>query len=124
MFLAFWFALAFAAAIVITLVRFTLPPRGTLNVYIPIAFFAPLLVLWLFLSAAYHHWSWAPFDYDSAVPHALAAVTFLVLLITGLLRDSASPRAKLVMGLIVSVLWLVTWFVGTIFTACAMGDCF
>jgi hypothetical protein len=116
-------ALGLAAAILIALVRFTLPPRATLNVYMPIAFFGPLALLWLFLIAAHRHWSWAPFDDNSAVPHALAALTFLVLMITGLLRVSALPGGKLLIGLIVAVLWLVSWFVGTIFTACSMGDC-
>ena len=120
----FVLALALAAAVVISVVRFTLPPRASLIVYMSVAFFAPLVVLWLFLAAAYRHWSWAPFNYGSGVPPALAALTFIVLLITGLLRASASPGAKVAMGLIASGLWLVAWFVGTIFTACAMGDCF
>jgi len=120
--LASLLALALAAAILITSARLTLPPRATLNVYMPIAFFGPLVVLWLFLAAGYQHWSWAPFSYDSAVPHVLAAFTFLVLMLVGLTRGSA-PR-KLLIGLIVAVLWLVSWFVGTIFTACSMGDCF
>jgi hypothetical protein len=119
-------SLSFAVAVtaITVLVRYTLPPRANLFVYMVVAFLAPLLTLWIYMAAAYRHWNWAPFEYGSGVPHVLAAVASIGLILLGLTRASASTTAKVLMGLIASGLWVVTWFVGSLFTACSMGDCF
>ena len=124
MLLASALTLAAAVALITVLVRYRLPPRGNLFVYMVVAVLAPLLTLWIYMAAAYRHWNWSPFEYGSGVPHALAGLASMGLILLGLTHASASTTAKVLMGVIASGLWIVVWFVGSIFTACSMGDCF
>ena len=115
------FAVAVIVGLIVTLVRAHLSSKGRLIVYLLAALFIPLTALWLFLIRAYHHGALA--QYDSVLPHVLAAVVFLALLVAALIRTTGSIRARVVIGALAVALWLEFWFVGSIVVACSTGDC-
>jgi len=115
--------LGLVAALVLTLMYGTLASKGKLVVHLAVAFAVPLLALWLFVINAYRLSNWAPFGLGSSVPHVLAALAFLALLIWALLRVSGSLATKVLVGALVCGIWAVVWLFGSLMVACAMGDC-
>ena len=111
------------AALVLTFMYSALAPKGRLAVYMAVAVIVPLLALWLYIANGYRHWNWWPFAHDSFLPHALAALVFLVVMATGLVKLSGSLIAKVLVAVLTCTLWGILWFYGTLFVACAMGDC-
>ena len=114
--------LALTVTFVVTLVRSTLTPKGGLIAYMTVAL-APLLLLWLFVWNGYRHWNWWPFEYGSVLPHVLAGLMSLALLVLALGRVTGSLVAKVLIGFLACGLWLVLWLCGTVAVACGMGDC-
>jgi hypothetical protein len=102
----------------------SLAPKGRLAAYVAAALLVPLFALWAFLANGYRHSTWWPFQYGSLVPHLLAGLVSLVLLIVVFLRATGSLADKLVVGSLACGLWLVIWVCGTLTVACGMGDCF
>ena len=115
--------LGLVAALVLTLMYGTLAPKGKLVVYVAVAFAVPLLTLWLFVINAYRLSNWSPFGPGSIVPHVLAALAFLALLLWALLRVSGSLVTKVLVGALACGIWAVAWLIGSLMVACAMGDC-
>jgi hypothetical protein len=115
--------LGLVAALIMTLMYGTLAPKGKLVVYLTVAFAVPLLMLWLFVMNAYRLSNWSPFGLGSIVPHVLAALAFLALLVWALVRVSGSLVTKVLVGALSCGIWAVVWLVGSLMVACAMGDC-
>jgi hypothetical protein len=116
-------AIGLVAALALVLMYSTLAPKGRLTIYLALASVVPLLLLWLYLFGAYRTHSWWLFGHDSLVPHVLAALGFLAVTVGALVNVSGSLSTKTTIGVLISTLWGVIWFNGTLLVACAMGDC-
>jgi hypothetical protein len=111
------------AVLAVTLFLVSLQPKRGFLVNLAVAVLAPLLALLVFIGIGYRHWNWPPFSYGSPLPHFIAAVVSLSLLVRALFRVSGSRGAKVLVGVLAAASWLSLWFVGMSFIACAMGDC-
>jgi hypothetical protein len=114
--------LALTVALVATVMRSNLTPKGALAVRTTLVLM-PLLLLWLFQWIEYRHRNWWPSAYGSVIPPLLALIASLGLLVLALARATGSLRAKVLLGALAWGLWCALWFGGTLLLACSMGDC-
>jgi hypothetical protein len=111
------------AVLAVTLSLVSLQPKRGLLVNVAVAVLAPLVALLVFIANGYRHWNWFPFGYGSLLPHFIAAVVSLSLLVRALFRVSGSMGAKLLVGVLATATWFGLWLGGMFVTACGMGDC-
>jgi hypothetical protein len=111
------------AVLAVTLSLVSLQPKRGFLVNVAVAVLAPLLALLVFIANGYRHWNWFPFSYGSLLPHFIAAVVSISLLMRALLRVSGSMGAKVLVGVLATATWFGLWLGGMFVTACGMGDC-
>jgi hypothetical protein len=111
------------AVLAVTLSLVSLQPKRGLLVNVAVAVLAPLLALLVFIANGYRHWNWFPFSYGSLLPHFIAAIVSLSLLVRALFRVSGSMGAKVLVGVLAIATWFGLWLGGMFVTACGMGDC-
>jgi hypothetical protein len=111
------------AVLAVTLSLVSLQPKRGLLVNVAVAVLAPLLALLVFIANGYRHWNWFPFGYGSLLPHFIAAIVSLSLLVRALFRVSGSMGAKVLVGGLAIATWFGLWLGGMFVTACGMGDC-
>jgi len=117
-------ALVLLAALIPTILYSTLAPKLSLVIYTVVGFTASLLLLWLYLTYAHDPSNWWFFGNASIVPHVLAVLVFIAVMVTALVRVSGALVAKLLVGVLTLALWGVVWFNLTLLVACVMHSCF
>jgi hypothetical protein len=114
--------LALTVALIATVMRSSLTPKGALTVRMTLALM-PLLLLWLLQWIEYRHWNWWPSAYGSVIAPLLAWIASLGLLVLALARATGSLRAKVLLDALAWGLWCALWFGDSLLIACSMGDC-
>jgi hypothetical protein len=116
---------ACAVSLALLAVSFLLWPRPRKSVVIgtTVAILIPIVLLSGYLILGYRNWNWGVLGYGSAVPWLLAGLLSAVLLWRTLFRAPAPVLARVAIGALSCVSWLLLSVTAALEIACSSGDC-
>jgi hypothetical protein len=118
--LLFWICIP-AAAAGIVLYAGDFERKPLIGFLLVIAAITPLALLCQTMIHEYGPMPWFPTS--SGTLHFYAGLIFALSLVAILVLSRGSKRSKVILAITATIGWLIWWFISTLLTACAMGDC-
>ena len=118
-----WIACGLSVALLVVSFLLWPSPRGSVVIGTTLAIVIPIAVMSGYLIFAYRTWNWGVLGYGSAVPWILAGLASAVMLWRTLFRAPAPVLAKLAIGALSCVSWLLLSVTAGLEIACSSGDC-